>query len=93
MSVIVAVQSQTWTGTYNADASCDTSSFCCFTGGYTGWMVVAGNNGTFTPSSDSKTISVTHPVYPSCSGTLIRSGAMEQHSNIIIVPVLMFIGR
>ena len=125
-SIIGAVQSQTWTGTYTADSSCSTSVCCClagqvkvtsistntywvtsstsgtcgvmtftgtaYTSGYTGWMVVGSDNDTLTLSSDSNTITVTNPVTSACSGKGVKSGAIKQHVNVMILFGLVLIG-
>jgi hypothetical protein len=125
-SVIGAVQSQTWTGSYTADSSCNTLICCCMSGqvvvtssstnvysvtsgasslcsatsltgtfyasGYTGWVVVLGNNVTFTLSSDSHTITVTNPAAPACGGKGVKSGAIKQHTNIIMLLAIGLVG-
>lgn len=120
VSVVGVAQSQTWTGTYTADSSCNTTVCCCMTGqvvltisstnnysisssmsgtlcgnvtifsgpaytnGYTGWMLISGVNNTLTLSSDSKNITLINPT-AACSGKGVKSGAIKQHANIIML--------
>jgi hypothetical protein len=72
--------------------SASTFSGTAYTSGYTGWMLVVGNNDTLTLSSNSQTITVTNPVSSACSGTGTKSGAIKQHANIIMLFAIALIG-
>lgn len=62
LSIIGAAQSQTWTGTYTADSSCNTSTCCCLAG-----QVVL-------TSSSTNTYIVTSSVSGSCGGANTFTG-------------------
>jgi len=63
-----------------------------YTSGYTGWMMEVGNNDTLTLGSDSRTITVTNPVYSACSGKGTKSGTIKQHANIILLFAIALLG-
>ncbi len=63
-----------------------------YTSGYTGWLLVSSDNITFTLSSDSTTIIANDTASPECSGQGVKSGAIKQHANIIILFAIALVG-
>jgi hypothetical protein len=53
--------------------------------GYTGSATILGQAFTLSLSSNSQTITINNGAYPACSGSGVRSGAIKQHSNIIML--------
>jgi hypothetical protein len=62
-----------------------TFSGTAYMSGYTGWITFDGNNDTLTLSSDSRTIIVTNTMNSACSGNGVKSGAIKQHANVIML--------
>lgn len=71
----------------------NTTSFSgiAYTSAYTGWMVVNGSNDTLTLTSDSRTIMVGNPTNSPCNGKGVKSGAIKEHVNILILFALFLI--
>jgi hypothetical protein len=93
---VVLTSSSTNTYTVNSPVSgvCSISTFTgtAYTSGYTGWLIVSMSNDTLTLSSDSKTITVTNTMSPACSGKGVKSGAIKQHANIIMLFAIALVG-
>ena len=66
-------------------AGATTASGTFTASGYTGSATLLGQQFTLSLSSDSQTITANNVASPSCSGTATRSGAIKQHSSIIIL--------
>jgi hypothetical protein len=92
--MVASSSTNVYSVTSGVSGLCSASSFTgtAYTSGYTGWMVVASNNDTLTLSSDSHTITVTNPVTSACSGKGVKSGAIKQHTNIIMLLATGLVG-
>lgn len=93
--VLTSSSTNVYTVTSGASGVCGgatTFTGTAYTSGYTGWILVVGNNDTLTLSSDSNTITVTNPVYSACSGKGSKNSAIKQHSSIIMLFVITLIG-
>ncbi len=59
--------------------------------GYSGYVIIDGQNLTLTLSSNSDTISIVNPMYSTCNDKAYRSAAIKQFGNIITIVALLFI--
>lgn len=92
---VTSLSTNTYTVSSSVTGICSgltTYSSTAYTNGYTGWIMFGTNNDTLALSSDSKTITVTNSLFPACSGKGVKSGAIKQHVNLIMLFSIVLIG-
>ena len=93
--LVTSASTNSYTVTSSLSGVCGsytTFSGTAYTSGYTGWMLVVSNNDTLALSSDSRTLTVTNTANSACSGKGVKSGAIKQHANTIILFGVALIG-